>query len=1213
MQPLTPDPTPRRAPLPEGLPDLAQLPRLDPADPTAFISATLAYWQLPIDRHHTTRQLQQEVRLRDHFIEQARLQWLFGGLPEELYHLARECARYPRWQDRASGREVYGLHLVDGNGKRSAPIPGLFIITERPAGVDYGSQGAVARTSATGPALVYCTGTFGSFQGFDHLQHAMDSLARRFHDDPLQRCLLLARLSVPDQAQWLAALAVGLPAMVAVPLRDNVFTAVVSQQVAAWKSNEEQGQGNSWQAMVGLDVSLSRTAQAWRGYSHFRESIRAQWPAALLADEKGLDRLLALQWQRQRQADEYFGDLPNFHDYARQRITAELPGVDPTAVGFMIHAVAYAPDPPGHELAPGNLPQPSAHEVSSDYVSLLEYIALRVDRGGLEHRRIEPVGVRPGQLNLLQVDRLAQRLELQEDYEALLDARLSRPANPAARQAYDQARAAAEGLIDGQLRLDARVARASGHLDEPAYQSVLHVLDHPRAGERPRLQGRSMQVHGVLLAGNSLRDVFVFRAEGELSLVLYRPGYPGGAAFLRCASVRDLFQRLRADLAGMQSPIASAPARYWLGRFGAHQQGAARRALEALAGGRGGSEVQLRRLDGPLPAHAFDYRRRFLRSDADAQAVSDGEAAVDKALSVTLALFRIASLVLPGRLMTVLDVAELGFLAFKGYEAYQEDQKQLAAEYVLEALGSAAGLHNAKRPWSARRGARAPLVRLDLPPRAVAGEAPRLTPLVGSLPGLPPFRFTQGPRQGLYVFDGALQVRFDDGHYHRAYEVRDPLGGPSTFRLGSGEEGLVGSHYSNPDPLLWHDGAGRWRLVPRPGLKGGMDVADEALAEARYILAGVELDHQAYRDTGEVSYSLHMAGGRLSVKYDLDSHQWYCADNGYYYRLDRKTGQFVASREGTLMADAAEQQMARRALGCPERPAFTPFEKLQGSETVPAHVHQIWIGEAQALVDTHQAALVNNSLQLRGGQTSLTVHFLAQGDDVGAVQQLQLLRQRFKGVVFENLEEDPFFQAFLASPHAEPFNFFLQPASRNRSAAGDTLRYRLMFTKGGTYLDMDDKLLQPLPTLRLRPGDVMTGGALNHALLGLDAMPGNSHFSTLANNPLLDAISQELLRRFTTARDQLATRPFDLAPGMHDYMTRVSNTTGPGLFNDVVRLANPRHAQYWALRKYMFELYERGVLCEDDVRQTVLSLQAWLAPLEGVVQAGSTHSWFWGR
>ena len=82
---------------------------------------------------------------------------------------------------------------------------------------------------------------------------------------------------------------------------------------------------------------------------------------------------------------------------------------------------------------------------------------------------------------------------------------------------------------------------------------------------------------------------------------------------------------------------------------------------------------------------------------------------------------------------------------------------------------------------------------------------------------------------------------------------------------------------------------------------------------------------------------------------------------------------------------------------------------------------------------------------------------------------------------------------------------------------------------------------------------------------------------------------------------------------MHDYMTRVSNTTGPGLFNDVVRLANPRHAQYWALRKYMFELYERGVLCEDDVRQTVLSLQAWLAPLEGVVQAGSTHSWFWGR
>ncbi|WAH57292.1 hypothetical protein LZ023_30580 [Pseudomonas silvicola] len=1212
MLPLIPDPVPRRAPLPDGLPDLALLPRHDPADPATFISASLAYWQLPIDQHHTTRQLQQEVRLRDNFLEQARLHRLFDGLSEEAYNLARECVRYPRWQDRASGREVYGLHLVDDTGQRTAPLPGLFVLTETPAGVDYSTRQVVARATATGPTLVHCTGTFGFLQGFDHLQQALDTLARRFHDDAMQRCLMLARLSVQDQAQWLKALAAGVPALVAVPLRDNVFSAAVSQQVAAWKSNEEQAQGNLWQALIGLDVSMSRKAQAWKGYSHFRQVIRAQWPAALLADEPALDSLLALQWQRQHQAHEYFGDLPSFHDYARQRISAEVAGVDPTGIGFMIYTAAYAPDPPISELVPATPGRQASHEVSSDYVSLLEYIALRLDRTGLEARRIEPVGLHPAPLSLAQVDQLAQRLKLQEGYEALLQARLARPQAAVARKAYDTARAAAEGLIDGQLRLDARVARAAGHLDEAGLRTVLQVLDHPSAHGRPLLDGHKVQVQGLVMAGNSLRDVFVFNLEGEPSLILYRPGYPGGAAFQRFASVRNMLRKFKADLAGIASPTSSAPARYWLGRFGAHQQGAALRVLSALAGGRGGSDVLMRPLERPLAQVAFDYRSRYLRSDADAQAVSDTEVAVDKGLAIAVALFRIASLVLPGRLMTVLDVAELGFLAFKGYEAYQDDQKQLAAEYTLEALSSAVGLHNAKRPWNARTGTRAPLVRLALPTRAVAGQAPQLQRLLGTQPSAQPFQFKQGPRQGLYVFDGALHARLDDGRYHRVYEVRDPLGGPSTFRLGAGEGPLHASHFSNPDPLLRHEGGGRWRLTPQPSLKGGMD-AQQALEEARYVLAGVELDQQAIRDSGEVSYTLRMAGGRLSVKYDLDSHQWYCADNGYYYRLDRDTGQFIASREGTRLADAAEQQRARRALGCPDRPAFSPATRPLGTDVVPAHVHQVWIGDAQTLIDTHQAALVNNMLQLRGRPTAHTVHFLARGGDTHTARQLQVLQQRFKGVAFEALEDDAFFQAFLASPHAEPFNFFLQPGSRNYAAACDVLRYRLMFAKGGVYLDMDDKLLKPLPILRIRPGDVMTGGAVNHVLLGLDAMPNNSHFATLAQNPLLDAISQELLRRFATAREHLAARPFDLAPGMRDYMTRISTTTGPGLFNDVVRLAQPRHAEYWRLRTYVFELYERGVLCEEQVRRTVLTLQAWLAPLEEVVQGGSTHSWLWGR
>ena len=92
--------------------------------------------------------------------------------------------------------------------------------------------------------------------------------------------------------------------------------------------------------------------------------------------------------------------------------------------------------------------------------------------------------------------------------------------------------------------------------------------------------------------------------------------------------------------------------------------------MRHIAGGKGGERIATGLIGKPLSHQLFDYRLAFLSAEADSLALSDAELALERGLDIAVMVFRLVSAVIPARLMTVLDLAELGYYLFSGYAAY---------------------------------------------------------------------------------------------------------------------------------------------------------------------------------------------------------------------------------------------------------------------------------------------------------------------------------------------------------------------------------------------------------------------------------------------------------------------------------------------------------------------------------------------------------------
>lgn len=288
----------------------------------------------------------------------------------------------------------------------------------------------------------------------------------------------------------------------------------------------------------------------------------------------------------------------------------------------------------------------------------------------------------------------------------------------------------------------------------------------------------------------------------------------------------------------------------------------------------------------------------------------------------------------------------------------------------------------------------------------------------------------------------------------------------------------------------------------------------------------------------------------------------------------------------------------------------TPIERL---------ISSIWVGD-RVIQPEYLAALEHNCTVLYNSGFRYQLLLSRQSPTIYQ-QNVNLLRTRAHGLKVLPLEEQGFFTEFKASPYYPQYQAAIAGnggGASNFSSASDILRYRLLKHYGGIYMDADDRLLATAapgqPPLFSAPLSTTTDGLLLSApvsndQLGMYVKYNISLIGSHAGNPTLDAISEEILKRYGDAGNFYLQRPDYLSDpvGFDAYARKLSQLTGPSVFNDVIDQQLP----------WLKQLRELCVLLVSPVRDihATINLSAFsrairtCVPLDQVAEIGHANSW----
>lgn len=418
------------------------------------------------------------------------------------------------------------------------------------------------------------------------------------------------------------------------------------------------------------------------------------------------------------------------------------------------------------------------------------------------------------------------------------------------------------------------------------------------------------------------------------------------------------------------------------------------------------------------------------------------------------------------------------------------------------------------------------------------------------------------------------------------------------------------------DPRIWGPyvktiDSGDWDLDLKLGLRGGESfdgsqlppaseaqsaavpiVADEPIIEVQrwgpkvqveLPLDDVQIEEVLNQQRGAVTekYFIQLNGAKTKVYYDADVNCWRTdpTDSGLAW-LDRN-GHWTSGSERMLRKAEAKLPQSRRF----EIYSFPRVPRLPvDARPVSRVVHHIWLGEHMPPEHLLQR-MVSNMRTSPDLQFELHVD-IDKPDEYQALLNYFLDHEKMR---ISPLDAEAFYPEFLSGENGEAFKYFRHSDNSNYAAASDILRYRLINEYGGIYLDCDDTINVSFAgtPLKAGPNDLLLGRRLEATQLSYTG-PGNSHFASHPDNPVLKRILKEIKVRFDSEKQ--TNKAFFSNPRPHldretdalhaaskvkmtRYMTRISDITGPKVMSDVVRQVRPDY----------FDLLDRSYLPVDEV------------------------------
>ncbi|RMN41394.1 hypothetical protein ALQ64_04929 [Pseudomonas cannabina] len=335
------------------------------------------------------------------------------------------------------------------------------------------------------------------------------------------------------------------------------------------------------------------------------------------------------------------------------------------------------------------------------------------------------------------------------------------------------------------------------------------------------------------------------------------------------------------------------------------------------------------------------------------------------------------------------------------------------------------------------------------------------------------------------------------------------------------------------------------------------------------------------RGTITEKYFIQLNGKKTNVYYNADLMCWRTdtSEHGVVW-LDRNGSWNRGSKTAFKKIEASLPQSRRFEIFIFPRVPRLPLD----AQPVSRVVHHIWMGDRIPGENLLEKMLANMRIS-----PDLRFKLHIDISDPMAYEQLFDYFFEYPQMQISHLKDEAFYPEFLSGENGEAFNYFMHSDNRNYAAASDILRYRLINEYGGIYLDCDDTIDVSFAGIPLKagPNDLLLGRRLEARQLSYKG-PGNSHFASHPDNPVLKRMLKEIKKRFDSEKQTnqaffSTRRPYidrssealrvESRDRMTPYMTRISDLTGPKLMSDVLRAARPDY----------FDLLERSYLPVDEV------------------------------
>lgn len=336
--------------------------------------------------------------------------------------------------------------------------------------------------------------------------------------------------------------------------------------------------------------------------------------------------------------------------------------------------------------------------------------------------------------------------------------------------------------------------------------------------------------------------------------------------------------------------------------------------------------------------------------------------------------------------------------------------------------------------------------------------------------------------------------------------------------------------------------------------------------------------------------------------------------------------QVTDNHRGLIAIDPAnrpvtnEMRMATlRALGVDiELPITIPTVDSAEVRPIPKQILSIWVGD-KSIPDELLDTVATNAKRLEHTNFSYRL-YLSKANPKAFKSNYARLTGKAPRLQVLTLEEQPFFGNFRATGHFQQYEQALYAPGANFASACDILRYPLLRSEGGFYMDIDDTLrtlgdnpdayavIDSTP-LAAAPDGLVLGGPVNNELLGMQCAYNTNMIGSHAGNPTLGLIADTMHERFLGNPTFYDTRPLQGSAGYEAYALALSRMTGPGVFNDVVDRQLPRLRVLRQISNLESTPLNDHGFVTGDLTFALFKARHSDQALSYVVEIGNYHSW----